>query len=487
MSIRKHTAFNLAGAILPLTISLITIPIYVSLIGEARYGILSIAWLLLGYFGLFDLGLGRATAQRIASLRAGTVSQRAKAFWSALLVNLGLGILGGFIIWPVAYYVFGSAVSIDENLRPEIIATVPWFSLFIPFATLSGVLNGALIGRERFLELNVISIVGAALFQLLPLVAVMIWGPTLNVIIPVVLFSRALILLALLNRCFRHVCPGQHFAFEISETTHLLKFGGWVTLTSIVGPVMVISDRMVIGVISGATAVTTYTIPFQLGERTTMLAQSVASALFPRLSGLEDNERAKLAVEAQSGLISIVTPFSVIGILLIEPFMALWISAEFSKDAALVGIIIMAGFWMNSLAMVPYSLIQAGGRPDLVAKLHLAELLPYLVMLYLGIRFLGPVGAALAFSVRVTFDALMLYWIAGQLRTFLALSIAQIFLIGAAVVLSSTNQPGSVVWSLSSCILLALASIRAWQSSPIKFETAKQFLAERIKSKQWRQ
>ena len=137
MSIRRNTAYNLLGSVIPLAVSLVTIPIYMGLIGEARYGVLAIAWLLLGYFGLFDLGLGRATAQRIAALRDGTAEERARTFWTALAMNLGLGVIGGLIIWPVAAYFFGNVFKIEDALRPEVQAAVPWLILAVPMATVS--------------------------------------------------------------------------------------------------------------------------------------------------------------------------------------------------------------------------------------------------------------------------------------------------------------------------------------------------------------
>ena len=279
MSIRKNTVFNLLGSVIPLAVSLVTIPIYLGLIGEARYGVLAIAWLLLGYFGLFDLGLGRATAQRIAALRDGTDAERAQTFWTALTLNVGLGVIGGLLIWPIAAYFFGHVFKIEDGLRPEMQAAVPWLVLAVPMATLSGVLSGALQGKQRFLELNLISVSGTVLFQLLPLAVAMLWGGDLGVVLPAALFARLFTLLMLFERCRRHIFHGHSASFERAQAGQLLRFGGWVTVTSFVGPMMVILDRFIIGTLSGAKAVSYYTVPFQLGERSRIISRALASAL----------------------------------------------------------------------------------------------------------------------------------------------------------------------------------------------------------------
>jgi len=256
LSIRRNTTYNLFGSIVPLAASLVTIPIYLSLIGEARYGVLAIAWLLLGYFGLFDLGLGRATAQRIAASVNRTSSERAQTFWTALSLNVGLGIIGGLLIWPAASYFFGNVFKIEDALRPEVLSAVPWLILAVPIATLSGVLTGALQGRERFLELSLISVSSTLLFQLLPLAAVVLWGANLGVILPAVVFARLFTLVILFERCGRHVFIGHAVTFVHAEAGQLLRFGGWVTVTSFVGPMLVVLDRLIIGAIAEAKAVT---------------------------------------------------------------------------------------------------------------------------------------------------------------------------------------------------------------------------------------
>lgn len=466
MSIRRHTFYNLLGSVLPLALSLVTIPVYLGLIGEDRYGVLAIAWLLLGYFGLFDLGLGRAIAQRIASLGEGEIRERAEVFWTALGLNLGLGVIGGLVLWPVAIYFFSHVFEVDEAVRPEVVAAVPWLLLGVPIATLASVLTGALLGRERFLEINLISLVGTVFFQLLPLGLAALWGADLALLLPAALFARFVTVVILFGRCRRHVFSGHAFVFVRSRAKSLLGFGGWVTVSSVIGPLMVMLDRILIAAISGAKAVTYYTVPFQLGERSTILSSALASAVFPRFASASKDESERLAEEGLRALAVVMTPLIAIGIVLLEPFLSMWIDSAFAERAAPIGQIVLMGFWVNGLARIPYSQLQAGGRPDLVAKTHLAELIPYFVLLYLGMTVLGLAGAALAFSMRVMADFLALSWLAGMLPMVIRSLLLPVMLLGVVLLISMQADVGSHAWYAFVVPVFMVILMWAWLQAP---------------------
>lgn len=430
MSIRLNTFYNLMGSFVPLLSSLITIPLYIGLIGEARYGILAIVWLLLGYFGLFDLGLGRATAQKIAASRDASDKERADIFWTAFLLNLALGVLGGLLVWPISYYFFDAFFKVDEGLRLEIYNAIPWLVLALPIAILSGTLTGALQGRERFFELNLVSAIGTLIFQLMPLIVANYISVDLGYLLPSVLFARFLTVIALFERCTRHIVLGYPVLFDYTKAMLLLRFGGWVTVTSIVGPLMVILDRIIIGSTLGAKAVTYYTVPFQLAERTALIPSALTSVLFPRFSVVNSTEDNILANQAMNILIVVMTPIIALCILFIKPFLIWWVGEEFADDSALVGQVLLFGFWVNGFARVPYAQLQARGKPGLVAKCHLFEVIPYFILLYFGLNNFGLMGAAIAFTFRVLIDFILLSSLAGSFSVLLRmLFIPLIFLV----------------------------------------------------------
>jgi O-antigen/teichoic acid export membrane protein len=416
VSVSRNATYNLIGDSLPIVLSLVTVPIYLSLVGLERYGVLAIAWLLLGYFGLFDLGLGRATSFRIASLRDSSPQARADTFWAALLVNLAMGLVGGAALWVASLQFFTLAFKVDEGLRPEVLDAIPFLAASVPIATLTGVLTGAVQGRERFLEVNIVSSLSTCVFQLLPLLVAWQVGPNLVLLLAAALFARSLAVVALAYRCYRELTSGQEIRAVRSEIVTLLKYGGWVNLTSIFGPVLVIVDRFVIGAVLGAVAVATYTVPVQLASRLAILPASLTTALFPRLSASTDKERDQLSERAMMTLAGLLCFPFVGAIFILEPFLNVWIGSKLGDDAGLIGRIVVAGMWANGLALISFTQLQASGRPDRVTKVLLVEIPPYLALLYAGSHYLGLIGCALAAAARNIVDFVLLTLTAGSFR-----------------------------------------------------------------------
>ncbi len=95
----RNLAYNVAGSLLPIVSGLVTIPFYIQMIGPAHYGIVSITWILLGYFGFLDFGLSRASANALGRLGHATPAERAPVFMTAFYLNLMLGLAGSAVLY----------------------------------------------------------------------------------------------------------------------------------------------------------------------------------------------------------------------------------------------------------------------------------------------------------------------------------------------------------------------------------------------------
>ena len=465
MSVSKHTAYNLLGTAAPILVALFSIPVYINLIGEQRYGMLSIAWILLGYFGVFDLGIGRAVAQRIATMDKNAHVARARTFWTGLTLNSLLGVLGGLVIWPAGQYFFERKFQINTDLQPEVLRALPWLMLALPLATITGVLSGSLQGVERFLQINVVNATSSILFQTLPLLAAWLWTPDLAILMPIAIGARSLGVLFLFISCLRHVDSGLAPSFSTHEARALLKFGGWVTVSSLISPIMVVADRFIIGAILGAREVTQYAVPFQLAERSTIVPNALSSSLFPRFARGSAHDGEQLAVTTVRLLLVLMTPVMVLAILLANPFLAIWISPEFAGRSALVLQILLPGFWINGLARIPHARLQATGRPNVVAICHLAEIIPYVALLSMGLQIGGVPGAAMVFTLRVFVDHVFLSAQASILRPTIALILCGFGFLVAALLLAQLGLTASVM-ATSGLMLVALTILWSVTQAP---------------------
>jgi O-antigen/teichoic acid export membrane protein len=92
-----------------------------------------------------------------------------------------------------------------------------------------------------------------------------------------------------------------------------------------------------------------------------------------------------------------------------NPFLTWWVNDEVAVEAAPLLQILLLGVIANGAAHIPFAVIQARGRPDITAKLHLAEAIAYVPGLWFLIGAWGAAGAAVAWAARVVVDAMLLF------------------------------------------------------------------------------
>lgn len=470
-AIGRNTTINVVGLILPLFLSLVTVPAYLHLIGEARYGVLAIVWLVLSYFRIFDLGLSRATTNQIARVRDEPPAIRERVFWTAFLANAIFGAVGGLVLLFVGQVLLGHVVKAAPNLRSEALDALPWLAVAVPVMTVTQVLVGTLEGQERFLTTNSLTSVWLAMFQLAPLSYAYWIGDSLSGLI----MATTLALIAGMALSFAVTAVSLPVRGRPTISTELLgaliRYGSWITVTGLVSPLLTILDRIIIAAVFGATAVTRYTIPYTLVSRAQILSTGLARAIFPRFSMLGRTEATYVGRQSLGALAAIMTPLVVLGAVALDPFLRVWVGGEIASSSAPVGEILLIGVWLNSLAVVPVAFLQGQGRPDVPAKLYVLELAPYVGGLFLGLKLAEIEGAAWAWSARAAADALLLFWAARRASEgieFVAWSelASGGLLVAAACIASLTIFDAPSVRVFFGGALVVASAIWSWRSAP---------------------
>jgi len=243
--------------------------------------------------------------------------------------------------------------------------------------------------------------------RLEPVILVLLLGRILGTIVHMWLVRKALSSVVL------------NFVPNIKLLSPLLRMGGWMTVTNIVGPVMVNLDRFVIGGMLSLASVTYYATPYEMVTKLLVIGGALSAAYFPLVSSVQNADDLNQIIRAYNRVIRIIVMIMlpvVVGIILCAYWgLSVWLTADFALKGAPVLKILAIGVLFNSIAGIPFATIQGLGRPDLTAILHLIELPIYLVLLLSLIQFMGIFGAALAWTIRASIDSFVLAILANTL------------------------------------------------------------------------
>jgi O-antigen/teichoic acid export membrane protein len=409
----RNMLLNLIGQAVPLLVGVVTIPIVVRGLGIERFGLLSLAWVILGYLTIFDFGLERATTKYVAeALGRGDENQVPHLVWTSVTMQAVFGAVGALVLVAITPLLAERILTIPLDLVREAKVTFYYLAIALPLLLVSSSFSGVLQAAQRFDLLNAVRLPSNVLMFLVPLVG-LFFGLSVPGIVVLMLLSRLAALVALVVLDLRVLANLRKFSVHLDLFPRLFAYGSWIAVSSMVGPVLVYLDRFLTASLLSIAAVAYYTAPYEVVTRLWIIPASLTMSLFPAFSTLEAvGDQARLGALFACSIkyiLLVLGPIVLMLVLFASEVLQAWLGGDFAMQSAMALQILALGVLINSLAQIPYGLLQGVGRPDFTAKFHLVELPFYLGIAWFLISRWGITGAATAWTVRVALDALLLF------------------------------------------------------------------------------
>ena len=400
-------------------VALFCIPVLIRDMGKDRFGILALAWALVGYANLFDLGLGRALTQMISKkLGTGEHHEVPDIFWTSLLMMTLLGVLGGAVVACASPWLVNHALNVPAALQRETLLSFYLISFSIPIIIGTAGLRGFLEAQQRFDLINALR-VPMGMFTYVGSLLTLPFSRSLVPVVAVLAAGRVIAWAAHLLLCFKVQPELRHqIAWRRAFVGPLMRFGGWMTVSNVIGPLMVTLDRFVIGAYLTVAAVAYYATPFEMVTKLWLFPNALVGVVFPAFSTSFAHDRNRTAVlydRSVKYVLLLLFPVVLLIVVLAPDALKLWLGTDFAQHSTRVLQWLAVGVFINSLALVPSALLQGIGRPDLTAKLHMIELPAYLFSIWWLVSRRGIEGAAMAWTGRVALDAIVLFILASRL------------------------------------------------------------------------
>lgn len=221
-----------------------------------------------------------------------------------------------------------------------------------------------------------------------------------------------------------------------------------MTVSNVVGPIMGRLDRFIVASVLTLGAAAYYFVPQELVIRVAFVPAALSMSLFPALARVHGNDleaHRALAARGLRATCAISLPLALGMAAFSSLGLHVWMGSDFAVQSAGVLAIMAVGFFGNSAAQLPFTVLQSAGRADLIARVHVLELPVFVAALWWLTGRYGIAGAAAAGTLRSVIDCAVLLALAHRIAPVSGLrdiGIGLVLTAGAAASLLWQPDPG---------------------------------------------
>lgn len=384
------------GTIIPFTYT----PIMLRMLGQAEYGVFSLASSAVSYLSLLSFGFGSTIIRYISKYRAEKNKElEEKTFGFFLIVYSILAflvLLCGTVITNNIELIFQKGLSGDELKKMKILVIIMTFNSALSFPI--SVFSAMITSHEKYIFRKLVDMLSTVVVPLANLIALYLGYASVGMataatIVQVLMFPLN-IYYCLKKLQIKPVVTKLPTAL-IKE---MLGFSVFTFIGSIVDILFWATDKVILGMLSGSVAVAIYNVGCTFNSMVMNLSTSVSGVLAPRVTGMVVKDSSKIELtnlfirvgRLQFIIIAlVVSGFTVFG----QAFITLWAGKDYC-DAYWIAILTMFPLCVPLIQNIGLTIITAQNKHQFRAVVYLIIASLNVITTYIIVPYCGIIGAA---------------------------------------------------------------------------------------------
>jgi O-antigen/teichoic acid export membrane protein len=480
-TVARNILANAAGTGLAFAVLLVSIPLYLRLLGPEPFGLVGLFATMMAAATAIDLGLGATLNREVARMTSGHVEPDEFADVPATLQASSwvVGLVAAGTFGALAPAIAARWLNLSALSPAEVRGALTLMAAALPAVVARSVHLAGLNGLQRQPLANLMQATGSVTRAALTVTALIVIAPSLTVFFAtqtLVLYAEALALRAALRRALP--ATAHNGRIRPGAVRHLVGFSGGMAGTMLLGFALTSMDQVVLSAILPLAEFGYYTLAVAVSGALGQIVHPVTTAVYPRFSQLiEESDPLRVAEEYHffSQLVAVVVlPLGALLIFFPDHVLGLWTrDAEVVRHGATVLSLRAIGTTLNTLMYVPHVVQLAFGWSTLgvgVNAVAVVFVVPLTILLSLVV---GAPGAALAW-IGLNLGALLLAmarmhhrvlpgelggWYARLLPP--ALAVTVIAALARAAMPDGLSAPIHLAWLLITVAVAAAAALTA--------------------------
>lgn len=389
------------GTIIPF----IYTPIMLRILGQAEYGLFSLASSAVSYLSLLSFGFGSTIIRYISKYRAeGDKKSETAAYGFFLALYCCLAILVmicGTIIAFNIEPIFQRGLSNKELEKMKILVLIMTFNSALSFP--NSVVSSMITAHEKYIFRKLVDMLSTVIAPLANLIALYLGFASVGMAMAATIIQFLMLPLNIVYCTKRLQIKPVFTKLPVTLIKEMLGFSVFVFIGSIVDMLFWSTDKVILGMLSGSVAVAIYNVGSTFNNMVMNLSTSISGVLTPRVTGMviketKIEELTELFIRVgrlQFVIIAlIVSGFTVFG----KVFINLWAGVGYA-DAYWVAILTMFPLCVPLIQNTGLTIITAQNKHQFRSIVYLFIAIINVVSTYLTVPYYGILGAAICSGV----------------------------------------------------------------------------------------